>query len=134
MAMRSASEAERLSTFCCASMTLCRASRCGNRLNCWNTMPICSRTLLTSTLGSVMSLPSKMIEPPVGSSRRFRQRSIVDLPEPDGPRMTSPRWMSSEMSRRTSRSPKLLRRFWMRMIASSAAGAAGVDAVSAMIG
>ena len=32
-----------------------------------------------------MSRPSKMIVPPVGSSRRATQRAIVDLPQPDSP-------------------------------------------------
>ena len=30
-------------------------------------------------------MPSTMIAPELGSSSRFRQRSSVDLPEPDGP-------------------------------------------------
>jgi hypothetical protein len=33
----------------------------------------------------VMSRPSKMIRPSVGSSRRITQRAIVDLPQPDSP-------------------------------------------------
>ena len=39
-----------------------------------------------------MSVPSKRIFPPVGTSRRFRERRNVDLPQPDGPIMatTSP--------------------------------------------
>ena len=49
------------------------------------------------TLGSVISVPSNVIVPPVGSSRRFRHRRNVDLPDPDGPitTTTSPRWMSA---------------------------------------
>jgi hypothetical protein len=33
----------------------------------------------------VMSRPSKMIRPSVGSSSRMMQRAIVDLPQPDSP-------------------------------------------------
>ena len=44
----------------------------------------------------VMSLPSISIVPDVGSIRRFRRRSRVDLPEPDRPMITkiSPALMS----------------------------------------
>ena len=38
-----------------------------------------------STLGSVISVPSKVMEPLVGVSSRFRHRRKVDLPEPEGP-------------------------------------------------
>ena len=38
---------------------------------------------------SVISVPSKRICPPVGTSRRFRQRRKVDLPEPEGPMTTT---------------------------------------------
>ena len=41
------------------------------------------------------------------SSRKFRQRSSVDLPPPDGPTIAivSPRWTSADTSRNTSRVP-----------------------------
>ena len=42
-----------------------------------------------STLGSVISAPSKVMVPAVGVSSRFRQRRKVDLPEPEGPMMTT---------------------------------------------
>ena len=42
-----------------------------------------------SALGSVMSVPSKVMVPVVGVSSRFRQRRKVDLPEPEGPMMTT---------------------------------------------
>ena len=38
-----------------------------------------------SVRGSSMSMPSTMMLPADGSSSRLRQRSSVDLPEPDGP-------------------------------------------------
>ena len=38
--------------------------------------------------GSVISMPSKIICPDVGRSKRFMQRRKVDLPEPDGPMIT----------------------------------------------
>ena len=75
----------------------------GNRLKCWNTMPIFWRCWSMSSFTSlpsgvrtfflVMSTPSNTMEPPVGSSSRFRLRKKVDLPEPEGPMttITSPR-------------------------------------------
>ena len=42
-----------------------------------------------SALGSVMSVPSKVMVPLVGVSSRFRQRRKVDLPEPEGPMTTT---------------------------------------------
>src|SRR5699024_8277975 len=61
----------------------------GKRLKCWNTMPIWQRMALISTLGSVISVPSKVMMPSVGVSSRFRQRRKVDLPEPEGPMTTT---------------------------------------------
>ena len=48
-------------------------------------MPMRWRAWLMSVLGSSMSMPSTTTEPDDGSSSRLRQRSKVDLPEPDGP-------------------------------------------------
>ena len=115
MAIFSASSLLRLSTFCCASMTFFLTERCGNKLNCWNTIPRCVRTLLRSTPLAHTSTPSTIIEPLVGCSRRLMQRSIVDLPEPEGPKTTttSPLCTSRSMSRRTTLSPKAFWRFLM---------------------
>ena len=123
MAISSASSLERLSTFCWAIMTFFLTERCGNRLNCWNTMPSLARTALISTPLAVMSSPSNRILPPVGRSSRFTQRSIVDLPEPEGPSTTttSPLWTSRSILRRTVRSPKDFSSPWMRTMGSSAA-------------
>ncbi len=75
----------------------------GNRLKCWNTMPIWRRTASISVLASVITVPSKVMEPEVGVSSRLSERRKVDLPEPEGPMMTtfSPGWMCSEMFFRT---------------------------------
>ncbi len=72
---------------------------CGKRLNCWNTIPIFCLCRLMFTLGSVMSVPSKRIVPPVGSSSLLRQRRKVDLPEPEAPitTITSPLRISALM-------------------------------------
>ena len=115
IAIFSASSLLRLSTFCCASMTFFLTDRCGNKLNCWNTIPRCVRTLLRSTPLAQTSTPSTTIEPLVGCSRRLMQRSIVDLPEPEGPRTTttSPLCTSRSISRRTTLSPKAFWRFLM---------------------
>ena len=61
----------------------------GKRLKCWKTMPICRRMASMSTLGSVMTVPLKVMVPALGSSSRLRQRRKVDLPEPEGPMMTT---------------------------------------------
>ncbi len=77
-----------------------------------------SRTLLMSVLGSVISTSSRNILPPVGCSSLLMHRSIVDLPDPDGPRMTttSPVATSRSTPLRTSSVPKDLRSPWMRTI------------------
>ncbi|CDN45691.1 hypothetical protein BN871_IM_00030 [Paenibacillus sp. P22] len=81
----------------------------GNRLKCWNTMPMFSRTLLMSVRRSLMSISSTMTVPSVMSSSRFRQRSKVLLPEPEGPmtQTTSPSWTFRSMPLRTWFVPKL---------------------------
>src|SRR5699024_12002182 len=84
-----------------------------NRLKCWNTMPTFSRTLFRSVFLSVRSWPSTTTSPPVISSSRLRHRRKVDLPDPDGPRMTTtaPSQMSAETSLSTSRLPKFFFRW-----------------------
>ena len=125
IATRSASSRLRFRTFCCAIITFLFTERCGKRLNCWNTMPRRERTALRSTPFSQMLVPSKMIWPLVGVSSRFTQRSIVDLPEPEGPSTTttSPRCTSRSIPRRTCVSPKDLCR--SRMLTMGSAPAAG---------
>ncbi len=56
---------------------------CGNRLNCWNTMPMRRRS--SSGLSFRTDFPSSRMSPWSGSMSRFMTRSKVDLPEPDGP-------------------------------------------------
>ncbi|EPQ70834.1 Amino acid ABC transporter, ATP-binding protein [Mycobacterium marinum MB2] len=66
-----------------ASVTLSTTLRCGNRLKCWNTMPMrCRRSL---GLSRNTDRPSSRMSPLSGSCRRFKVRSSVDLPDPDGP-------------------------------------------------
>src|ERR1700752_4735609 len=55
--------------------------RCGNSASDWNTMP---RLRLCVGIG-VMSWPSRMMAPAVGSSRPAIMRRSVVLPQPDGP-------------------------------------------------
>src|SRR5277367_2907895 len=64
-------------------MTLSSTVRCGKRLKCWNTMPIRCRSRLGSSFST--DAPSSRMSPRSGSCNRFRVRSRVDLPEPDGP-------------------------------------------------
>ena len=57
-----------------------------------------------------MSSPSITISPAVGSIRRIRQRTIVDLPLPDSPMITkvSPRFTWNETSCRPMTLPNSL--------------------------
>lgn len=63
-------------------------------------MPILRRTLVMSYPGAVMTSPSSVTVPEVGSSSRFRHRSSVDFPVPDGPMtaITSPALISAHTS------------------------------------
>ncbi|CFN81233.1 Uncharacterised protein [Bordetella pertussis] len=123
-----ASSRDRPSTYSGASITLPSAVLCGNRLKCWNTMPILPRTRRTwAELGPIsrpcaschMDSPSISIAPLVGRSRVISRRSKVDLPEPDGP-ITETVWpagISRSMPRSTSRSPYRLHSLAKRMLA-----------------
>src|SRR3712207_1032973 len=74
---------------------------------------------------SPMVSPPMRISPESGTSSMLMQRRMVDLPEPEAPRIeiTSPSWALSETPLRTSSDPKLLRRF-----CTDTAGAASEDA------
>ncbi len=101
----------RSSTVRCASVTFSSAVLWGNRLNCWNTIPIRRRTKLSSALlARVMSRPSSTIRPCSGGSSRLMHRNRVLLPLPLGPitQTTSPWRTDMLIPRRTCRSPKLL--------------------------
>ena len=76
-------------SFMGASVRLFSTVRLLNRLNCWNTMPIFCRWRLTSVLGSLILTPSNRISPSVGISSIFSERRNVDLPQPDGPMITT---------------------------------------------
>ena len=81
----------------------------GNRLKCWNTMPIFCRWRGRSTFLPVMSTPSNRMEPEVGVSSRFRLRRNVLLPPPEGPitAMTSPLYTSTVTPSSALTSPPL---------------------------
>ncbi|KAJ06547.1 hypothetical protein M004_01925 [Pseudomonas aeruginosa M10] len=62
----------------------------GNGLGFWNTMPTRRRSSATSTPLAKMLWPSRRIspstrQPSTRSFIRLKQRSKVDLPQPDGP-------------------------------------------------
>ena len=71
-----------------AKMQLSRTLMCGNRLKCWNTMPISLRTLAASRVAWDRSVLLIRMLPFSAISRRLMQRIKVDLPEPDGPHRT----------------------------------------------
>ena len=112
-----ASARERRSTWTGASMTFCSTVRCGHSAKCWNTMPIRvrsrassrSRILIWPPSRRPMRAPQSRTTPWSGGSSQFRQRSRVDLPEPDGPRThtVSPRATCRSIPSSTSWLPKL---------------------------
>ncbi len=58
----------------------------GNRLNCWNTIPICLRTSRRSfSVAGKSFCPSTVIVPSSGLRSVISSRRIVVLPDPDGP-------------------------------------------------
>ena len=73
-----------------ASVRLSITFRCGNRLNCWKTIPIRCRTAETSVplRGDLLALEEDRGRSSSGSSR-LMQRSSVLLPLPLGPMTTS---------------------------------------------
>jgi hypothetical protein len=88
-------------------MTFASAVMFWNRLKRWKTMPISDRCAASSfSFNPLTCSPSRKTPPPSTGSSRARQRSRVDLPEPDGPMITftSPRPTSSD-ARRTTSSP-----------------------------
>src|SRR5579859_7090685 len=89
MAVSSASFFGTLRTQIGASVRFSSTVRCGNRLNCWNTMPTSRRIASMFLRFAVSSMPSTMIWPFWCSSSRLMQRIAVDLPEPDGPQTTT---------------------------------------------
>src|SRR5918994_2884381 len=81
------------------------------RLNCWKTIPISERSFAIALPAPSTERPSKRTSPSSTVSRPLMQRNIVDLPEPEGPAMTttSPRPIDRSIPSRTRFSPKLLR-------------------------
>src|SRR5258706_11756301 len=74
-------------------------------------MPMSLRTRFTSTCAAVIVTPSSSTVPALGLSSRLRQRSRVDLPEPDGPitHTTSRAWTARSTPFSTSVWPNDLR-------------------------
>ena len=103
MAFSSASFLGILPTHMGDSVRFSSTVRCGNKLNCWNTMPTCLRIASIALTSSASSTPSTTSRPCWCSSSRLMQRISVDLPEPEGPQMTmrSPLATSRSMSRST---------------------------------
>ena len=125
----------RFCTWMGASITFSRIVIWDQRLKLWNTMATRERmrsTWLWSAgiiplrlLFSAMVSPPMRISPESGTSSMLMQRSMVDLPEPEAPRieMTSPSFALSDTPLSTSRVPKLLRR-----LLTETAAAASEDA------
>ena len=71
----------------------------GNTLGCWKTIPTRMRSSTGSIVPWLMSSPSSVMVPPTStfpsmSFMRFRQRSSVDLPQPEGP-MSAVTWLGA---------------------------------------
>ena len=108
IARSSAASRDRPSVLRGASVTFSSTVMCGNRLNAWKTIPILRRSALTSTFGPVTCSPSITISPRSTASSRFRQRSSVDLPEPEAPiRQTT--LCSVDVQRRRRAAPRSCR-------------------------
>ena len=82
-------------------------------------MDMLSRTIFV-LLRDFSSWPSMYTCPLLGSSRKFMQRTVVDLPEPEGPMMTSfsPSLTSRSTSLSTCSSPKYLLTFSSRIMSA----------------
>ena len=93
-----------------ARATLSSTVRCGNRLKDWKTIPMRRRRASTGAPGAVSSSSPRKTRPRVGRSSMLRQRSSVDLPDPDGPmtQTTSPGATSRLTPLSTSLCPKVL--------------------------
>src|SRR5450631_833762 len=99
VAMERASSAGLRCTVNGPSITLPSTVICGKRWKCWKTMPISARSALIAWGRSGWRLllrvtyptsrPSKRMVPSSIFSSRLIERSRVDLPEPEGPMMTS---------------------------------------------
>ena len=91
-------------------VTLSRMVLCANRLKDWKTMPTSDRSWASALPSSGRGWPSSRIVPVSMVSRRLIARQSVDLPEPDGPMITttSPASTDIVMSRSTCSSPKCL--------------------------
>ncbi len=120
-------------------MTFSRIVMWDQRLKLWNT--IATRVRMRSTCArsagsmpcrpflSRIDSPPMRISPESGTSSMLMQRSMVDLPEPEAPRIeiTSPSRASSEMPLRTSSEPKLLRRSLTATAGTAAVAADAAD-------
>src|SRR5687768_8971747 len=85
-------------------------------------MPTLRRSASVSSLGSLTSMPSTLIEPELIGVSALMHRSTVDLPDPEGPMMqiVFPLATLNVTSFRTSRAPKDL-----RMLSTMTTGARG---------
>ena len=108
MAVLLASSLDTPSTSVGPSVTFSRMVMWLNRLNCWNTMPSSERMPASSLPSCGSGLPSMRMSPESMVSRRLMVRHSVDLPEPEGPMMTSTSPLSTSrlMSLSTCRLPK----------------------------
>ena len=103
MACSSACSRRTLRTRMGPRVTFCSTVRCGKRLKDWKTMPISLRMAAMLRMSFESAMPSTMMSPRWCSSSRLMVRMKVDLPEPEGPAMTStsPALTVRSMPRRT---------------------------------
>ena len=119
-------------TFTGARVMFSSTVLCGKRLNCWKTMPMSARMRPIDFERGSTGRPSKRTLPASTGSRPLMHRSIVDLPEPDGPATTtaSPGAIARSMSSSTRLSPKLLR----TPLSSTSGAASALFAITADYG
>ena len=107
----------------CGSVQFFSTVRCGNRLKCWKHMPTCRRIRSRPLTLPLSSSPNTSTNPCWCCSSWLMQRIRVDLPEPEGPQITtfSPACTSREMFFNTWALPNHLFNCSMRTIAAASA-------------
>lgn len=119
-------------TLCGANVMLLMTVMCGNRLNCWNTIPTSRRMVSRFRRSLVISMPSMTILPFWCSSSRFNILMNVDFPDPEGPHITStsPLLTFMDMSCMAQKFPNHLNTFSQIMMSSRCS--IGTDRMSAL--
>ena len=109
-----ASSLDRPKTFTWARVRFSVTLKWGNSSKFWNTIPTRARNLGRFVLGSCKLMPSTVISPFWNGSRALIVLIKVDLPDPEGPQITttSPLLIEVVQSVKTWKEPYHLETFW----------------------